>query len=101
MAYWTSRRVSVGPGEVGVNSSAKILFSKETGCETTWFGFEQVVVNGWPIDLVRIYNDRFVYKPLGIDAKRIPLKDASEGKLWEGRDGLLAWRDEAPFDIEW
>ena len=58
-------------------------------------------MNGWPIDMVRISNDEAVYEPLGIRAKRLPIKDESRKRYWEGRDGLNAWRDEAPFDMEW
>ena len=58
-------------------------------------------MKGWPIDLVRIKDDRIVYDPLGVDAKRIPLKDQEEGSRFNGKDGLLAWRDEAPFDMSW
>jgi len=57
-----------------VDYRAQILF-KEAGCEKAWFGFEPRVVNGWPIDLVRIGDNRIVYEPLGVDAKRRPLKD--------------------------
>jgi hypothetical protein len=59
-----------------------------------------MVVNGWPIDLVRIIDGRLMYNPLGINAERIPMEDVKE-KLFAGKDGLLAWRDEAPFDMEW
>jgi hypothetical protein len=57
-----------------VDSRATIL-GKETGCDTNWFGFEPAVVNGWPIDLIRVSDDRLVYRPLGIDAKRVPMED--------------------------
>jgi hypothetical protein len=56
-----------------------------------------VVVDGWPIDLVRIVNETILYAPLHISAKRTPV----ENLRGEGLDGLLAWRDEAPFDMEW
>jgi hypothetical protein len=79
----------VGRGELIVR--AQILF-QEAGCEKAWFGFERRVVKGWPIDLVKIGGDRIVYEPLGVDAKRRPLKD----ELAAGKDGLLAWRVEAP-----
>jgi hypothetical protein len=63
-------------------------------------GFEKQVVDGWPIDLIKIQDGEVVYKPLGLKAKRIPMKD--EGKrFWNGRDGLRAWRVEAPWDMEW
>lgn len=81
------------------NCRAQILF-KEVGCEKAWFGFEPWVVNGWPIDLVRIGDDRIVYEPLGVDAKRLPWKDEMESEA-EGNDGLMAWRVEAPFDMVW
>lgn len=58
------------------------------------------MVNGWPIDLVRIFDGRLLYNPLGINAERIPMDDTITGKF-EGKDGLMAWRDEAPFDMEW
>jgi hypothetical protein len=78
--------------------SAKIL-GREIGCDRTWGGFEEAVVNGWPVDLIKISGEHFVYEPLGIDAKRIALK---AGRASQGvRNGLLAWRDEAPFDMEW
>ena len=78
----------MGAGELIVR--AQILF-QEAGCEKAWFGFERRVVKGWPIDLVRIGDDRIVYEPLGVDAKRRPLKD----ELAAGKGGLLAWNVEA------
>jgi hypothetical protein len=77
------------------------IISKDKGCEGVWGGFEVVVVNGWPIDLVRIVDGRLLYNPLGINAERIPVKDGIDKKCFEGKDELRAWRDEAPFDIEW
>ena len=59
-----------------------------------------MVVNGWPLDLVRIIDGRLMNNAFGINAERIPMEDVQE-KLFEGNDGLLAWRDEAPFDMEW
>jgi hypothetical protein len=56
-----------------------------------------VVVDGWPIDLVRIVNETILYAPLHVSAKRTPVENLRR----EGLDGLLAWRDEAPFDMEW
>jgi hypothetical protein len=59
----------------GVDGRVTIL-GKETGCGTNWFGFnEPADVNGWPIDLIRISDDRLVYRPLAIDAKRVPMED--------------------------
>jgi hypothetical protein len=74
---------------------------KGKGCQGTWMGFEKQVVDGWPIDLVRIEGGRVVYKPLGINAERIPMKDEGKTRFWYGMDGLQAWRDEAPWDMEW
>lgn len=74
--------------------------AKNSGCEGVWFRFEPMVVNGWPIDLIRIIDGRLMYNPLGINAERIPMEDIEE-KLFEGKDGVLAWRDEAPFNIQW
>ena len=82
------------------NISGEIL-AKRRGCESTWFGFEPAVVNGWPIDMVKVQNETFVYEPLGISAVRKPLKVVERHRFWEGLDGLLAWRHEAPFDMEW
>jgi hypothetical protein len=59
------------------------------------------VVNGWPIDLVRIFDGRLMYNPLLINAERIPMEDTAQETLFDGKDGLMAWRDEAPFDMEW
>ena len=59
------------------------------------------MVNGWPIDLVKFVDGRLLYNPLGINAERVPIEDVAEDKVFEGKDGLLAWRDEAPFDMEW
>jgi hypothetical protein len=58
------------------------------------------VVNGWPIDLVRIINGTLLYNPLGINAERVPMEDG-ENKVSEGKDGLLSWRNEAPLDMQW
>ena len=74
---------------------------KGKGCKGSWMGFEKQVIDGWPIDLVRIEDGRFVYKPLGIMAERIPLKVEEGKRFWEGIDGLRAWRNEAPPDMEW
>ena len=90
---------SVGLGDGETDCRAQILF-KEAGCQKVWFTFEPWVVKGWPIDLVRIGDDRIVYEPLGIDAKRLPWKDELEIEA-ETNDGLLAWRVEAPFDMVW
>jgi hypothetical protein len=83
-----------------VNCRAQIL-KKGKGCQSTWMGFEKQVVDGWPIDLVRIEDGRIVYRPLGVNAERIPMKDERKSRFWEGMDGLRAWRDEAPWDMEW
>lgn len=64
-------------------------------------GFEKQVVDGWPIDLIRIQDAEVVYEPLGLKAKRIPMKDEGRTRFWEGKDGLRAWRIEAPWDMEW
>jgi hypothetical protein len=77
------------------------LVSKAAGCQRVWFKFELNVVNGWPIDLVRIFDGRFLYNPLGINAERMPMDNVVRGQSFEGSDGLHAWRLEAPFDMEW
>lgn len=59
-----------------------------------------MVVNGWPIDLVRIVNETILYNPLGVNAKRAPVENLL-GKYFDWKDGLVAWRHEAPSDMEW
>lgn len=58
-------------------------------------------MNGWPVDMIRIEDEVLLYEPLGIKAKRLPLKTSDKAKYWHGQDGLFAWRVEAPFDMEW
>jgi len=41
-----------------------------------------------------------LYNPLGVNAKRAPVENMKQ-KLFDGEDGLLAWRHEAPFDMDW
>jgi hypothetical protein len=67
-----------------------------------WFRFEPFVVRGWPIDLVRIYDERFVYGPLNIDAKRLPLKLPGQ-KYFGEKDayGRPQASDEAVFNMDW
>ena len=66
------------------------------GCDATWFGFEGAVVNGWPVDLIKISGERLLYEPLRIDAMRNP----EENVFKRRNSGWMAWRDEAPFDME-
>ena len=74
--------------------------NKGNECRVPWFGFEAIVVNGWPVDLVQISDGKLLYEPLGINAERKPA-EVPNGKWWTGKDGLMAWRYEAPFDMEW
>ena len=48
---------------------------EEKRCDQTWFSFEPYVVNGWPMDLVRIFDGRLMHNPLGINAERISMED--------------------------
>jgi len=86
----------------GVDCRAS-LSSTDGGCDKIWGGFEPMVVNGWPIDLIRIEAGKVIYRPLGIEAKKVPPgdDDFTKGRTVGGKDGLFAWRDEAPFDMEW
>jgi hypothetical protein len=68
MAYGTRGRISVRYALQSLRSAE--LLAKDRKCQTTWFGFEQLVVNGWPIDLVIVKNETFVYDPLGVKAQR-------------------------------
>jgi hypothetical protein len=68
------------------------------GCNNAWERFEPAVIKGWPIDLIKISGERFVYPPLDIEAKRMPMDDF---KKVRNKDGVTAWREEAPFDMEW
>ena len=101
MVYGTRRGVSVWCLSLkGVDCRAQIL-QKEKGCQGAWMGFEKHVVDEWPIDLIKIEDGEAVYEPLGLRAKRIPMKDEVRRGFWEGMDGLRAWRVEAPWDMEW
>jgi hypothetical protein len=82
-----------------VDCRAEII-ANEKGCEATWFWFKSVVVNGWPIDMIRFSKNKLVYETLGVITERKPMKDESSRLWWQGRDGLLAWWDEARFDID-
>jgi hypothetical protein len=66
-------------------------------CGRTWGGFETVVVRGWPVDLIRIVDETVVYEPLGIRAKRLPLKIGRKG----GWGGLRAGGGQVLFDMGW
>jgi hypothetical protein len=100
MAVGPTGRIQVALTPISIDCRAEIIAS-EKGCEGTWFGFEGVVVNGWPVDMIRISENKLVYEPLGVSAERKPMKDECSRSWWQGRDGLLAWRDEAPLDMEW
>jgi hypothetical protein len=100
MADGPTGRIQVILKLISVDCRAEII-ANEKGCQATWFGFETVVVNGWPVDMIRISENKLVYEPLGLIAERKPMKDESSRFWWQGRDGLLAWRDEAPFDMDW
>jgi len=70
-------------------------------CDQTWSRFERVVVNGWPVDMIRIEDEMLVYEPLGIKAKKMPWEWHEKKRFRSGKDGVVAWTDQAPFDMEW
>jgi len=72
---------------------AKILSREETDCESVWFGFEPFVINGWPMDLIKLMDGKLIYEPLGIDAKRVPIDPKCRKMKGKERLGML----EAPI----